>query len=466
MFRIGNHYFPKSISFLLFAETVVLLLSVYVSAKIRFFDSLSFVERYPEFLAPAAVFACAMIFSMSALGMYQVQLNMHLKSILLRLAPACALGFSIISVVFYVAPSFHIGRGILGLMFSLSCVGLLATRLVFFKSSQTNIFVSRTLFLGAGELARDCTQLVQRQATSGKHDIAGYIPVGSDETCVPASMVVRNGRSASLCETARQFGATDIVVAVPNKRGISFPIQELLDCKLNGIRVTDAAHFFEREACQIRVSSLQPSWLVFGGGFDQSFARAFCKRGFDLAVSLAVAIVSLPVMALTALLIYLEDRGPILYSQERVGRGGRSYMVHKFRSMRTNAEQAGKPQWAATNDPRVTRVGAVIRKLRIDELPQIFNVLMGEMSFVGPRPERPFFVQELCRQIPYYDVRHSIKPGITGMAQVRYPYGASVEDAVQKLQYDLYYVKNNSLFLDLLILIDTVQVVLLGKGAR
>lgn len=464
MFRIGNHYFPKSVSFLLLAETAVLLLSVYVSAKLRFLSNLSFSDRYTEFVAPAVVFTGAMIFSMSALGMYQSQPNTQLKSIFLRLAPACALGFSIITVIFYVAPSFQVGRGILGLMFLLSCAGLLVTRLLFFKSTQSTIFVSRALFLGVGELARDCSRLAQSQAISGKYQIAGYIPVGHEEPCVPASLIIK--RCGSLAQIARQAGATDIVVAVHDKRGISFPIQELLECKLNGIRVTDSAHFFEREACQIRVNSVQPSWLVFGSGFEQSFVRAFCKRAFDLVVGATIAIVALPVMLLTALAIYIEDRGPILYSQERVGLGGRRYMVHKFRSMTANAEQAGRPQWAAANDPRITRVGTVIRKLRIDELPQIVNVLVGEMSLVGPRPERPYFVQQLCEQIPYYDMRHSIKPGITGMAQVRYPYGASVEDAVQKLQYDLYYVKNNSLFLDLLILIDTVQVVLLAKGAR
>ncbi|HJW54400.1 MAG TPA: TIGR03013 family XrtA/PEP-CTERM system glycosyltransferase [Burkholderiaceae bacterium] len=446
------------------AETIVLVLSVYLSAKLRFLNNLSFSDRYPEFIAPAIVFAGAMIFSMSALGMYQAQPNTHLKSIFLRLAPACALCFAIISAVFYIAPSFQVGRGILGLMFFLSCFGLLATRFVFFKSTQASIFVPRALFLGIGELAQDCSRLAQSQATSGKYQIAGYIPVGHEAQCVPASQVIK--RRGTLIEIARQVGATDIVVAVRDKRGGSFPIQELLECKLSGIRVTDSAHFFEREACQIKVNALQPSWLVFGNGFEQSFVRAFCKRLFDLAVSIVIAIVALPVMLLTALAIYIEDRGPILYSQERVGLGGRRYMVHKFRSMATNAEQAGRPQWAAANDPRVTKVGTVIRKLRIDELPQIFNVLAGEMSLVGPRPERPYFVQQLCEQIPYYDMRHSIKPGITGMAQVRYSYGASVEDAVQKLQYDLYYVKNNSLFLDLLILIDTVQVVLLAKGAR
>jgi sugar transferase (PEP-CTERM system associated) len=233
---------------------------------------------------------------------------------------------------------------------------------------------------------------------------------------------------------------------------------------LRGITVTDAATFFERETYQIRVESLQPSWLVFGGGFDQSFVRTFMKRTFDIIVSVIILLLTMPIMLVTALLIRLEDGGPVIYSQERTGRGNRPFKVHKFRSMGINAEKAGKPIWAQQNDPRVTRVGDFIRKVRIDELPQLWNVFKGEMSFVGPRPERPFFVEQLSNDIPYYNVRHSIKPGITGWAQVRYGYGASVEDAVQKLQYDLYYVKNNSLFLDILVLIDTMKVVLFGSG--
>ena len=228
--------------------------------------------------------------------------------------------------------------------------------------------------------------------------------------------------------------------------------------------MVDAASFFEREANQIRVDSLQPSWLVFGTGFDQSFLRTIGKRFFDIVVSLIIFLISVPAMLITGLLIFLEDGAPVFYQQERVGRNGKTFMELKFRSMTNNAEKAGKPQWASSDDPRTTRVGRIIRKLRIDELPQILNVLKGDMSFVGPRPERPFFVKQLCQDVPFYNARHSIKPGITGLAQVRYQYGASVEDSVQKLQYDLYYVKNNSLFLDMLILIDTLQVVLFGKG--
>jgi sugar transferase (PEP-CTERM system associated) len=265
---------------------------------------------------------------------------------------------------------------------------------------------------------------------------------------------------------AQKYEASEIVVTVNDRRGSGFPIAQLLACALGGVRVIDAATFFEREASQIRLDSLQPSYLIFGGGFDQSFVRASSKRIFDLLASVLVSLASLPVMLLAAAAIAIEDGGPVFYQQERVGRNGRIFSVLKFRSMHKNAEEGGLPTWAAANDPRVTRVGRVLRTLRIDELPQMFNVFKGEMSFVGPRPERAYFVNQLIGEVPYYNVRHSIKPGVTGLAQVRYQYGASKDDAIQKLQYDLYYVKNNSLFLDLLILIDTVQVVLMGKGSR
>lgn len=464
MYKIENHFFPKSIFVLLLMETLILFFSVYAGARVRFYDGLPLEHDYARLFVPAIFFTVAMIFSMSVLGMFQSQLDMRLRSILLRLAPAFALGFCVITVAFYVVPYLQIGRGILGLMFAFSCVGVLTTRFIFFKSYKSGIFTSRILFVGAGELARDCGDLVQSGKTTCQYNVAGYIPVGTENLCVPSSMCLN--KKCSLYETACALKAAEIVIAVGNERGSNIPTDELLECKLNGLRVTNSAVFFEREANQIRVNSLRPSWLIFGGGFDQTFSRAFIKRTFDLVASIALAIVTLPILGLTVLLIYLEDQGPILYSQERVGRGGKTYTVFKFRSMGNNAELAGIPQWAALNDPRVTRVGSVIRKLRIDELPQIFNVVMGDMSFVGPRPERSFFVDELSIKIPYYNVRHNIKPGITGMAQVRYPYGATVEDAVQKLQYDLYYVKNNSLFLDLLILIDTIQVVLHRQGAR
>jgi sugar transferase (PEP-CTERM system associated) len=244
------------------------------------------------------------------------------------------------------------------------------------------------------------------------------------------------------------------------------PLRQLLDCKLSGIKVYDLATHFEKRLGQIRVDYVNAGWLIFGSGFNQGFGRAFVKRVFDIVCASLLFILAIPVMLITAVLIKLESPGPVLYLQERVGQNGKTFKVCKFRSMRTDAEKDGRPIWAAANDSRVTRVGAVIRKLRIDELPQLFNVLKGDMSLVGPRPERPFFVEQLTTQIPYFAARHSVKPGVTGWAQVRYQYGSTVEDSQEKLQYDLYYVKNHSLFLDILVLLETVYVVLTAKGAR
>ncbi len=246
-----------------------------------------------------------------------------------------------------------------------------------------------------------------------------------------------------------------------------FPIPELLECRLAGVDVTELLTFLERETGRVRIDVLNPSWMIFGQGFRRGPLRLFTLRTLDLCASLAVLLISAPVMILTVLAIKMEDgwRAPAFYSQERVGLGGRIFRVLKFRSMRQDAELNGA-QWAQRRDPRVTRVGAVIRKLRVDELPQIFNVLRGHMSFVGPRPERPEFVAELAERIPYYIQRHCVKPGITGWAQLCYPYGSSERDALEKLQYDLYYIKNNNLLFDLAILVQTAEVVLLGKGAR
>jgi sugar transferase (PEP-CTERM system associated) len=348
-------------------------------------------------------------------------------------------------------------------VFAIGGAGILLARVIFFKTSEARFLQSRIMFLGGGPLAKECSDLAARNNRYHKYDIAGFIPIPNEELCVESASLLKVRDGDSLVKLARQYNVEEIVVSVQNRRG-GFPIKELLDCKLQGVKVTDAATFFERETCQIRVDSLQPSWLVFGGGFDQSFVRTFMKRSFDLVCSMLILVLTFPLMLLAALAVWLEDRGPVFYAQERVGKDGKPFRVLKFRSMRTDAEKAGKPQWAAQNDPRVTRVGNFMRKTRIDELPQILNVFKGEMSFVGPRPERPYFVEQLIEVVPYYNVRHSIKPGITGWAQVRYGYGSSAEDALQKLQYDLYYVKNNSLFLDVLVLINTLKVVLFRSG--
>jgi len=258
----------------------------------------------------------------------------------------------------------------------------------------------------------------------------------------------------------------EIVVALSERRGGSMPMRELLDCKLYGVRVMDIAAYFEKNLGQIRLDALSAGYLIFGEGFNQGFLRSTVKRLFDLLCASVLVLLASPLMLLAAIAIVMEGGGPILYRQERVGLNGRIINVVKFRSMRTDAERDGVPKWASAGDSRVTRIGRVLRKLRIDELPQLFSVIKGDMSLVGPRPERPYFVDQLTSEIPFYAVRHSVKPGVTGWAQVRYQYGSSISDTTEKLQYDLYYVKNHSLFLDLVVLFETVGVVLTGKGAQ
>ncbi|MBS1188689.1 MAG: sugar transferase [Rhodocyclaceae bacterium] len=320
----------------------------------------------------------------------------------------------------------------------------------------------RVLVFGIGEKAGAVEKALRESDPAV--EIVGFYP-GPLET---EAKVMSNGvlsRAVSLTDTAVELQADSIVVAVTERRG-GLPLRELLDCRLCGVRVLDLESYFEQTLGQIRLDALYAGWLVFGQGFRQGALRSAVKRLSDVVFAAALLTLALPVMALAAILIVLESGFPILYRQERVGRNGRLFNVIKFRSMRTDAEKDGKPRWATAQDDRITRVGRVIRKLRIDELPQLFSVLAGDMSLVGPRPERPFFVDKLMREIPFYAVRHSIKPGLTGWAQVRYHYGATVEDSAEKLQYDLYYVKNHSLALDLLILFKTVGVVLTGKGAN
>ena len=450
---------------LISAEVFVLILMVYVAASIRFFDYLdplpfTFLSLLPE----AVTFTFVMILSMSAMGLYQVDSRLNIKDTLFRLMPSMMLGFGITTLIFYLLPDLYLGRGILGLVMLLALSGILLTRAAFLKWSRLGILESQAIVLGIGGKAKEFVEQAKKDPGHRGFKIIGFVPLPDEELHVPAYAILP--KVDSLMSLVNRYGAREIIVAIQERRGGCFPIQDLLECKLNGIKVTDSAAFFEREQGQIRVNSLYPSWLVFGGGFDQSLLRSGIKRVFDLAASGVLLAVTLPVMLVTGLCIFFEDGAPVFYRQERVGKGGKTFMVLKFRSMRSDAEKSGKPQWAVADDPRVTRVGRIIRKLRIDELPQIFNVLNGDMSFVGPRPERPYFVNQLCMEVPYYNVRHSIKPGITGWAQVRYRYGASVDDAIEKLQYDLYYVKNHSLFLDVIILIDTVEVVVLGKGGR
>jgi sugar transferase (PEP-CTERM system associated) len=321
----------------------------------------------------------------------------------------------------------------------------------------------RVLVLGTGKPAKSVGRSLKKADPTV--DLVGYFASPNETTSfVSAWGLLEPGKT--LTQIVDEEQVDEIVVALTERRGGSMPLRELLDCKLRGVRVMDIAAHFEQTLGQIRLDSVSAGWLIFGDGFGHGWGRAAVKRVFDIFCATILIVLALPMMVLTGIVILLESKGPMLYLQERVGLNGRLFNVIKFRSMRTDAEQDGTPRWATASDDRVTRVGRVIRKLRIDELPQLFSVLAGSMSLVGPRPERPFFVDQLTEKIPFFAVRQSVKPGVTGWAQVRYQYGASVEDAAEKLQYDLYYVKNHNLFLDIIILFETVGVVLMRKGAQ
>ncbi|MDD5328887.1 MAG: TIGR03013 family PEP-CTERM/XrtA system glycosyltransferase [Sulfuricella sp.] len=464
MIRIFSHYISKMTLFLVCLEGLLLIASIYLGVSIRFSDGhFSVHDAFGPLWPKAVTFAFCMIMVMAALGLYQAEIREGIQGILLRLGIVFVFGLGVMSLVFYLVPSMYLGRGVFGIAYVAAFVGVLFGRLVFFTWNGPDLLKPRILVLGTGSRAAWVDTIANTSARRGL-TVVGFLPLDAIQHYVQPSKVL--SAKDSLMALVRRYGVNEIVVAVRQRRGGGLPMKELLECKLKGVRVIDLSSFIERERGQVRLESLNASWMIMGEGFRQGFFRDFVKRMFDLGASLSLLLVASPVMLLAALAILLEDGAPVLYRQERVGQGGRAFTIYKFRSMRVDAEGDGRPRWAGANDDRTTRVGRIIRKLRIDELPQVFNVLKGEMSFVGPRPERPYFVDQLVFQIPYYAARHSIKPGITGWAQVRYAYGASLHDATEKLQYDLYYVKNHSLFLDIMILIDTVQVVLLGKGAR
>lgn len=322
----------------------------------------------------------------------------------------------------------------------------------------------RVLILGTGVEASTVHADLGRAGIAAR-DFVGFVSTGrEEETAVPPEMIFRT--ELPLVELVERLRVHEIIVAAKERRGSAVTMTQLLTCRTNGVRIFDAAAFYERSHGAIPVDSLKTSWLVYGSGFIQGPGRRAAKRVFDIVSSLVLLTFGLPVMVLAAVAIKLDSPGPVIYRQQRIGQGGRLFWCLKLRSMRVDAEKDGVARWATKGDPRVTRVGAFIRKTRIDELPQLFSVLRGDMSMVGPRPERPAFVEQLREQIPLYDLRHGIKPGVTGWAQVRYRYGETIEDARQKHQFDLYYLKNNSIWLDLRVLVETVTVVLFQEGAQ
>ncbi|TAK91087.1 MAG: TIGR03013 family PEP-CTERM/XrtA system glycosyltransferase [Burkholderiaceae bacterium] len=439
---------------------LLLFFVAYFAGVVLRFGSVSLDQTY---LMPASTlaFPLLMIVSLAAVGHYQFSARERSSDVVSRVAFAWLIGIGLSGLMFYALPTTYVGRGVLVLASAIGFAMIITLRLIMLRSGNPAIAQRRLLVLGTG----DSAHLVEQTAALYPDlEIVGFLPLNSTRQSVSSAKILPNGMG--IRQAVRQLNAHEIVAAISERRDGGLPVNELLKCKMRGLRVTDFSAFFERQSGQVLLDSLSPSWLIFGQGFRRDAWTAAAKRVFDIVASSLILLLMLPVLLITVLAIKLESPGSAFYSQVRVGRGGRNFVIYKLRSMCQNAETSNKPQWAQKNDSRITRVGKFIRLTRIDELPQLINVLRGEMSIVGPRPERPFFVKQLTEKIPLYNARHSVKPGLTGWAQVRYSYGATIQDAREKLQYDLYYIKNQSIFLDLLILFQTVQVVLWARGAR
>ena len=460
MIKIFSHYLHKQTLLQLFFDMGLVVAAVIFSIM---WQTGNFAVELSLAVTSSVLLAVGMLAINSGLGFYQ---RVHNRTVgqsraraVLSLLMTLALAFGIFQLLNIPMSD----RKQFATVVAACLVLVLAHRVYVAHSSKQSMVRQRILVFGTGTRAK----LVGRSLKKADPnvDLVGYF-AGPNEVTTEVSAWGVLTPDKSLTDIVVEQKVDEIVIALTERRGGSMPLRELLDCKLHGVSVVDVATHFEKTLGQIRLDSVNPGWLIFGDGFNQGVIRTIVKRVFDIIFASLLLVVSLPLMLVTGILILLESGGPMLYLQERVGLNGRLFNCVKFRSMRIDAEQDGKPRWASAQDDRITRVGRIIRKLRIDELPQLFTVLAGDMSLVGPRPERPYFVDKLTQEIPYYAVRLSVKPGLTGWAQVRYHYGASMEDSAEKLQYDLYYVKNHTWFLDLVVLFETVAVVLTGKGAQ
>ena len=462
MIRLFKHYLPRPLLILGLLEIVLLFLSSEAAWVLRAqqigMDDFVIAARLPQFIT----FSIIVYVVMLGVGAYQIECYRSLRMATTRVAVAMLVSVVVISVFLFFFPDVDLWRSVTLYAIVIAFVLIMALRVVISRFVQWKRFRFRVLVIGAGQRGARLQRLAA--APNSSFEVAAVVRLTDSgnyaDDPVPLESI------GSLVEYCDDLGVNEVVLALDERRGAA-PSDKLLEAKLSGIKVSEISSFLERQTGRVDLRSISPSWLIYSDGFLGSEPLAIVlKRVFDVVASLLLLLITSPLLIATALLVKLTSRGPVFYRQERVGQLGRSFRVVKFRSMVVDAEKDGKARWATEGDPRVTPVGRFLRASRIDEIPQIFNVLMGDMSFVGPRPERPQFVDELAAEIPFYRERHVVKPGITGWAQLNYPYGASIMDARHKLEYDLYYVKNYSLFLDLIILIQTVRVVIWQDGVR
>ena len=460
MIRLFKHYISSNVVLLSLIDLALLMVAGEAAWRLRMVQigvSVGeFADRGYEIVAFAAVVWLAMI----AVGAYGPEALRSIRFATARLLVAVSLGVLAISLLDFAIPGSALWRSVLLYAMGLAVLVLVGNRLLAGRMLGIEAFRRTILVLGSGERAERLLQLSRRNDSG--FIIGGFVAMGGPSTiatAVPRESIVDLGKHVE------RIGASEVVLALQERRN-ALPLKDLLRVKTKGVHVNDFSSFLERETGRVDLDTLNPSWLIFSDGFSAGRRlSSIGKRLFDVVVSVLILIAGLPLIAFFALLVKMESRGPAFFRQTRVGLYGQSFDLLKLRSMRLDAE-AGGARWAEKDDPRVTRVGRVIRKVRIDELPQVWSVLKGEMSFVGPRPEVPRIVAELEKALPYYAERHVVKPGITGWAQINYPYGASIDDARQKLEYDLYYAKNYTPFLDLLILLQTARVIIWPEGAR
>jgi sugar transferase, PEP-CTERM system associated/exopolysaccharide biosynthesis polyprenyl glycosylphosphotransferase len=461
MIRLFKHYIPHAVVLLWLVDALLLALANELSWRIRAEQIDMEIGTLAERAGMHAGFAGIILLAMIAVGVYGPDALRSMRFAAARLLVAISLGIIGLSFIDFLIGGQNFWRSTLAYSMAFAIVMLIANRLILGGFLGTTAFRRRVLVLGAGARAQRLRDLAER-AEAG-FVIVGYI--GMSEAAPVVEEAIARSAIHNLTRYVENLGVSEVVLALEERRN-SLPLKDLLRIKTAGVHVNEFSSFLERETGRVDLDTVNPSWLIFSDGFSSGrMISSASKRLFDIIASALLLVVTAPVILLFALLVKIDSKGPAFYRQSRVGLFGQNFDVIKLRSMRTDAEAAGA-QWAEKDDPRITRVGSFIRKVRIDELPQAWTVLKGEMSFVGPRPERPEFVADLEEQLRFYAERHMVKPGITGWAQINYPYGASIEDSRNKLEYDLYYAKNYTPFLDFLIILQTLRVVLWSEGAR
>ena len=456
-----NFFKPKNI-ILIFGDIVIAIISVYAGAFLRYygFDPLS-VQEYYALVPKAITFALVAVFMCFFVDLYSVEKRQDKKEIFLRIMVAGFCTAFALGAIYYFMPFTRIIRGTL--FYTVCFLVLLQSVWHAGYSLLLNLPVvaKRVLILGTGPIAQ--TMGMTLSSNYNGFALSGYVNCNGEQVSVPRESVIGNGDG--LLAVASRERVQKIVISLSERRG-ALPVREVLDCKLRGIDIVDSPSFYEQLTGKLLIENMNPSHLIFSDGFRITAFRRHAKRMIDLVLAAAGIVIALPFLLVVPILVKLDSRGPVLFQQKRVGEGEKEFTLFKFRTMVDKAESESGPVWSRTGDKRITKIGRLLRKTRLDEIPQLFNVISGDMSVIGPRPERLFFVESLKKQIPYYSERHCLKPGITGWAQVRYEYGDSIEDAVEKLRYDLYYIKYQSNSLDLLIVLDTIKVVLFGRGGR